>query len=397
MRFISSSSWSAIVLAASTFAISLFASLFTYRYLWENADEEFLVLWLVVFETSQLLLLLDLGFSHSFIRERRDSTNVADLTHELASLRTVLAISGAVAFILSLIISYVVVWGKVDFYPFILLGLSVLITICSYAETAALRLLGRNFAIYGANIFGCLIYLIIVLYLTLDVKTAIAVACLARAVCQFTIQRLCLSDGGWYGWPKIKNYGSGVIALNASYFVLFMLDGFFLTVMGFQAAIIAMFVVNNKLYRVLQGFWNSIFQALLVSYTKKNNKEGVVVFAIIISYLMLYFISETVLKVWLGEVQFEAGLSLSLCLSIMALSLYRSVTLRSYFQGHKGIFLLSSLVFVIKVLFFFWLYFGGADVLETAYLAQAGLICSVTWIYSIFIKKRLSEGFYGRG
>ncbi|WP_417842092.1 hypothetical protein [Terasakiella sp.] len=385
MKLISSGSFYGIVLAISAFLISLIISLFSYRYLWENADKSFLVAWLIVFEASQLLLLLDLGFTHAFIRNFKSASHFSAIAEELPSLRTVLAISGTVALVISLIISYVVA-DRQNFLPFIFLASSILITIVSYADTAALRVLERHHVVYGANIFGGIIYLGVLFGFSVDVEFAIALASLARAACQLLVQNLMLGAGMYYGKPMCSGFGTKVIFLNVSYFSLFMLDGFFFTLMGFQGSALAIILLNKKMYDVLRGLWDSIVQVLSIDYTKRHNRNRDLLVSafIVLSFATAFLLSEKALLLWLGDFSYDANLSISLCLSTMSLALYRNQTMKAYFQDQKGIYFFSILAVAIKIIFFVVLYLGGQSFINSAYLGQALFI-----VFAIFVLKRL--------
>lgn len=388
MKLIHSKLFHNVLLAAFSFVFSLSVSVVTYRYLWKAANNDFLVLWLVVFEASQLLLLLDFGFSHAFIKNCRDINNIKLLSKPLSSLRSVLMISAGIAFLISLIISFFVVANQVSFGPFVLLSFSIFVTIASYAETAALRVLNRNFVIYGANILGSILYLIIILFSGLEVELGIAVAALFRSCCQYLIQRFFLKGSGWFSRPNFTSFGSNVIALNFSYFSLFMLDGLVFSLLEFQGVYLATLILTKKLYDILRGLWDTVFNVFTVEYTrnKDSTRDLLIALVIVLSFVIMFLLSKIILQTWFEDFIFDGYLSLTLGLSVMSFSLYRNRSLRAYFSGERGVLLSALIILIIKGIFFYVLYLGGESFVLKAYFIQACFVYIVICCFGRSLK-----------
>lgn len=373
----------ALLLSALSFFVAILVSFFSYRYLWQFTDKRTLALWFSIYEAAQLFLLLDAGFTYGFIRRNKES-NDDRLVEQLPVLRGQLVVCGAVAGIGVMLASCFLVEPD-EIFPYMFLSFSILITLLSYAETAALRVREKFTLVYTVNILSAGLFVLVLVLAPFNAITNIAVATLARSLSQYLMQIFLGGLGYRLGVPALDSSGVNVFFLNFSYFIFFIFDGFFLVWLNFSSALVAMVIVNKKIYDVFRGLCDSLLQVLSIGYAKTIDpiRDFYVVLFVLCGYIVSIAASKTLLELWLGEVSYNLYLSLGLGVSALALTIYRNYTSRVYFQGYSGYKLILISAVTVKVIFFGMLYFFGEDFISAAYLVQAILIFVIICILKV--------------
>jgi len=214
-----------MVYSALSFLLSIAISFYIYKFLWSKIDRPLFVAWFAVFEISQFLLLLDLGFTHTFVRRYIKSPDV-EIRQYLPDLRGTLILSGIVAAGLLLVLAAKIgSLTRLTVLPYSFLAASILLTLASYAETATLRIKLKFKELYLINIFSNLTFAI---YLCVgypeNALDRLALAILLRSALQLAAQNIVLRMGVAVRFRIISGGNFEVISLNSSYFLLFLFD-----------------------------------------------------------------------------------------------------------------------------------------------------------------------------
>ena len=339
-----------------SFFFTIFIGFYSYRYLWENLSPSQFSGWIALFEFSQFLLLLDIGFTQGYIKKHA-KTNVVDALQDLPNLRGTMFFMGAIASVFLLLIAVISnAYDSIGFFPVFLLSISVLLTLLCYADTAMLRLKEQFKGVYIINIVGNSAYLIILLFLPMSSAIyCIAIANLVRVLILFFLQNKLLNSGFSIRFKESVNPNGNVVILNASYFLLFMLDVIIMTAMKVPAPVIASVIILKKYYDTLRGLFDSNLSVLSVYFAKlEDSKRDILIFTFIfISFVLAFCFSGLIINVWLGE-NFGGYslLSLSICFSSLALVFFRVDSSKSFFQGGTSMIKFGCLSVITKILFF---------------------------------------------
>ena len=260
--------------------------------------------------------------------------------------------------------------------PYILLSLSVLFSIVTYAETAVLKIKHRFNAVYIINIAASFVYATVLISgISEDVITTLSIAIITRALAQFIAQTRLLAIHFKASLPRKLQGSTDVIAMNASYFALFMLDAAILIKIGLPAATIALIIILRKYYDTLRGFWDSILSVASIGFAKSEDKlrDLLLQGGVIISYILAFLFANFLINLWLSSNAIDTWLSFGVGISGLALSIYRIESTRLYFQGKWNFFGLLAITFSIKLAYFLVLDnkiidVGGAYVLQSVLL-----------------------------
>lgn len=342
-----------ILLSQSAFVFSAFVGLYSYRYVWENFESNVFTIWIAIFEISQFFLLFDLGFSQAFIKKHGNldsSFNV--IIKESRELRAKLLISGILASTFTIISAKLIGVETLEFEPFIILSLSVLITLLSYTETSVLRLQRKFTLVYSSVFLGGTGFILSIWFLqTLDLNPlyVISISNLFRVLIIYIYQIVLIKSFPYISKFKIIDIDSSIILLNLSYFLLIMLDVFILKKAQISVFIIAQLAANKKLFDIGRGLVDSALQVLSVKYArigKESNRSLLInIFVVIVLYLSLLLFSGWVLPIWLTDYEFSFSLSLALCLSMCAVSIFRNVSLKEYYASGRVLHFIIISVF----------------------------------------------------
>lgn len=376
-----------VCLSISAFILSLVISYYSYSFLWRTADRELFAIWMVVFEFSQFLLLLDVGFTHSFIKKNVNADGVC-LIEQLPQLRGALCLVGLLAAVVVTTGGFWTGGQKIGSAPYFFLAISIGLTLISYADTAVLRIMQQFKWIYAINIFGNIVFFI---FLSLgwidDVIDRLAVATFLRSLISYACQSIIVGAGFSIAWPKNIKGSAEVVGLNASYFFLFMLDGFILATMGVPLVVVASVIVLRKYFDALRGLWDAALSVISIAFARANHKarDWAIRCLVVSSFFCAWLSSSAIIELWLGKRDVDDFLAMAVCVSVMALTLFRVETTRLYYQGGFGMALPIIFALIIKGVFSFSLYMNYFGV-AVIYLLQAGLllgaVCAVDYLSS---------------
>ncbi len=362
--------------AALAFLFSILISFYSYRFLWVHADRGAFAAWLSVYELAQFLLLLDIGFTHSFIKKNIDS-DWCEVIRELPALRGALFLVAMIAAVVVCICAYKVGEpANVGVSSYFYLSLSIVFTLVGYADTAALRLRNKFLNIYLINIFSNLIFMIFLhLSIVVDVVERLAIATLIRSFLQYGLQNFVLGVGLRISLPNQFTGSLEVVSLNASYFLLFLIDAFVMAALGVPLAVVASVIILKKYYDALRGLWDSTLGVLAVAFAKIDDerRNWIIRLLVVASYVCAWFFSSIIIQLWLGNRIVDPQLSAGVCVFAISLTLYRVETTRLYFQGKLG-FVKPILAAIGIKLMFVGLIFASILDLKGIYLLQGILI-----------------------
>ena len=365
-----------MLFAGFSFLATIAIGLYSYRFLWINSDKNAFVAWLAIFEISQFLLLLDLGFTHKFIKTHIHSDDHT-IKKALPELRGILLLVGAVAAGMLLALSITLNQLNIDLaLPYILLSASVLLNIATYAETVALKIKQQFNIIYSINLVSNLVYAGILIFSTLeDPILRLGFATIIRSSLQFSLQNYLLGMGFSLKFGREMKGSINVVGLNASYFCLFMLDSAILLKLGLAASTIALVIVLRKYYDLLRGFWDSILSVATIGFAQSTSRHHNILLrgAIAISYILAYLLSDWIISLWLHSDMLDSSLSIGIALSGFSLSMYRAESTRMYFQSKLNFSRLLLASLGIKMVFLLVIWKDGTFV-STAYSLQALLL-----------------------
>lgn len=364
-----------ILFSMISFFFTIFVGFYSYRYLWSNLNSELFGAWLSIFEFSQFLLLLDLGFTHSFIR-RYSKGLIENAFLELPFLRGSLLFVGLIAIVIIFIVSYISgVIKLVGVLPVACLSGAVLMTLLGYADTALLRLQERFGVIYAVNIFSNFIYILILLLFPMGFAIyAISVAVVVRSFLLYFFQNFLLGFGFKVKLNKHEKGNLDVIYLNMAYFLLFMFDAIIMVFLAVPPLLLAVIIIYKKYYDILRALSDSVLNVLSVVFAKHANEKRD--FYILMSVVLLFFVafvmSKLFIDLWMKDFAFDYNASLSICLAILMITLFRIKSTKIYFQDGSllNIFLM---IFFTKIVFFYSIFLSGLNVI-LAYYVQSFLL-----------------------
>lgn len=355
-----------IILSQVAFAFNAFIGLFSYRYIWNNVESDLFTIWIAIFEMSQFFLLFDLGFSQAFIKKNGKQGSSYN-SNGIASgqLRSQLLLSGLFAGFLTIIAAYFLITEKINFTPFLILSLSVFFTLLTYAETAILRLQKKFTDVYLGSFVGGIFFMSSILVLDLikiDPLYVIALSNLTRVIVIYIYQLLVMRVIPFFSKIDIESLDYHIVLINVSYFSLIMIDIFLLKSFHVSVLIIAQLAANKKLFDLGRGFVDSGLQVLSVKYaTSANNSKKEFLFfcgIVIVLYFCMFIMSIWFLNIWLDGYKFSLKLSFVLCISMCTISIFRILSLKSYYSSGRVFNLISTAV-IAKLVFIYFIYFDN--------------------------------------
>lgn len=333
----------------------LFIGVIVYKLLWENAPNIEFNRWVGVFELAVLFLLLNLGFTHKFMKVHINGKIDTNFINDYQKLSFTLLCMGMLGFLGTFILA---ISAHNPFIPSLGLGFSILINLISYADTVVLKI-KENFTIISkANIFSNLLYvLFILLFKNYNIIYIIAIGiCLRSITCFLILRYKCLSlyNIHFNLQRKLQNIDLSIIWFNLSYFTLFIFDVYLLNVLGFATIIIAQLIVYKKYYETLRGFFENILNIIMVKVAKDNNTTSIIFYILvglgfIISYLLSYFI----LPLWFKEFAVEKTFNCILMINSLLIFIYRVHFTSFYFNRNINFLRIFLIVIVLKGIFIF--------------------------------------------
>lgn len=359
------------MLSTLAFVINAFVGIFSYKYIFENVDSDIFVAWFTVFEISQIFLLTDFGFTHSFIKSYGNSS-ISKIEEKIPNLRSVLYLSGAVSFLCVYILS-IYLSKRSDLYlEFLFLSFSIFITLVSYTETTELRLKNKFKHVYFINIISSVLFILTLFLSKCEPISRLAIAIMVRSLSQFILQTILIRRRVKFGVINFENWDGSIIFINATYFLLIMTDLAIFSFFSISSLVLAQLAVNKKLYEVGRGIVDSALQVFSVKYSRRYEVKtgGAENLIIIILFFIIFFSGEFLLNVWLDGYDYSWLMSITLCISAILVSLFRRESLSSYYNGSSKskIIVLAMTAIFAKIGFVISIYF---DLISLPYLAQA--------------------------
>jgi len=374
------------LLSIFAFLFSVVIGLYVYRLLWGSLTSNEFSSWFLIFEISQFLLLFDFGFTHKFILECKD-VNALGFKTKLNGLRFILLLAAVVASMA--LLSVVVIYGRNAERlqsSYIFLSLSIIFTLLSYAETAALRVGFRNKSISIITIISQAIFISILFFLSDNMPFAIGVAVFSRSAFVYLSQIYVLGQGYEPKWVKGSYFGGGAVAINFSYFILFMLDVAIFNMTVLDASDIAILLVVKKYFDMLRALWDNVLPNMYARFARGGGGGVYIILTVFcfLSYIIAAFMAGWIIPVWITG--FAAGYSVysAFCLSFFGVTLFRVVSLKMFYKEKLNWKFMVGIVVAIKSVFTIILIFGQAKV-NAAYLAQGVLL--ITTMITIDIKQ----------
>lgn len=376
-----------------SFFITILIGIFTYKYLWVILEPDIFNSWIALFEFSLFLLLLDLGFTHTFIRKY---AGVSDLSHvnlkkDILQMRYSLFNVGCVSLVLVFILGIVLnISEKLGYGPIIILGVSVFFTLISYADTAILKINERFNVIYAINIFSNVLYLFLLFLFPEDWGVWVVAVCVfLRSLSIYLLQSLFIPFACQFkkSEENMRDDYYQVFFLNSSYFIYFAFDAIFLLNLSVNPIVLSILIVYKKYYDLLRGFFDSMLSVMVIYFSRMNNKKINIsvffTFSVVIAYFLSFLFSDYLLKFWFDNFSSNLYLSISLCFSTISIVLYRYYSNKLYFTTATP--LVYLLVYSVLVKCGFVLFYFLNKNLVYAYILQASFVFLICFIMSHFV------------
>jgi hypothetical protein len=303
-----------VMLSTLSMAVSLVVSLVVYPIYWKVLPRSEFVTWFATFEFSQFFLLLDIGFTQSFIKKCAGE-NTAEIEEGYMVLRGTMLLVAAFALIVQLPAFALAAAPESSSaaVPYIFLAASTAITIWSYAETAALRVLLDFRAIYTINIGSNAVFLSVAYFGREFGLFAIAGACLIRAVLQNFAQIALLSRKlriATICCPQFDGVGSSFL-MNSAYLIVFSLDAVIFNRMGVKASDVSSFILNRKIYDVFRGVTDAAMNvvAIRLASSRPVRLVNFVVLIVCVGVSLSFFLARPALHMLFAQGVFQFDLS----------------------------------------------------------------------------------------
>lgn len=353
----------------------LLIGVIVYKFLWENASNVEFNRWIGVFELGILFLLLDLGFTHQFMKLHIDGNIDSDFINDYRKLNFTLSCMGILAFFgtFSLAIN-----AHNPLIPSIGLSLSILINLLSYPDTVVLKIKENFDTISKANIFSNILYLIFVfLFKNYNIIYIIAVGMSLRSITCFVMLRyecLVLYDIRFNFQKKLQSIDLSIIWFNLSYFSLFIFDVYLLNILGFATFVIAQLIVYKKYYETLRGFFENILNIIMVKFAKETAKSSIIFYMLVgLGFFLSYLLSYFILPLWFKEFAVEKMFNCILMINSLLIFIYRVHFTSLYFNKKINFFRVFLIVISLKGIFI-CLTIANLINLKMFYLLQASMI-----------------------
>lgn len=328
-----------VFLSLLSTAISIIGSLYVYRILWKGASVNEFAIWFTFIELSQLFLLADVGFTQDFIR--RVLQGRADFDQQLASVRGKLYIASVIsAVLLAGILVATNPEPGVPLLGIVLIVASTIFTLLSYAETAFLRAKERFIEVYVINILGSAVFILVIVFYYGEPLLAIAWAIFSRAVLQFGFQVAILKQSYQIAFDALPIPSRSVLAYNAPYMCLFLLDGIILFQVGITSGLIAAVLLVKKLFDILRGFVEAAMQVVSIrmSNEKSDHALGGYYLTVSCAYVLTVLLFPVLARIWVGAEGISWFVIISIAFSSGVIAIFRVTTTQWFFTDSSLIY-----------------------------------------------------------
>lgn len=357
-----------LILSLIYYFLMMVIGIFTYKYLWGNVSDDAIKYWMILFELSLILMLMDFGFTQKYIKDNLYGAEKEEYSN-LGGLRLTLLCYGAI--IVSILAFYCIV-NKVYFYislnNLILICLSFFINFLAYAETANLKVKNKFFKINVAQLGGAAFYILILIFFNKDYITNVSFAMLFRSIVLYVLQ----IENFYLKFNLILRPDFEAVKLNLSYFLFFSIDLIVLDFLNFSTLSLVVLGVYLKYFNIIRGIMdvlnNYVFLNLNNSLFVKFSQTSSVLI-----YIFFGIICDFLLTTYIGDFNKISSLSLILSLNFLMFNFYRVKSNFLYYKVSTYKFNKVFLgVILIKILFLSSFYFIGN--LNFSYLIQLILI-----------------------
>lgn len=382
-----------IVYSNFSFFVTILIGIFSYKYLWSILEPNVFNSWIALFEFSLFLLLLDLGFTHTFIKKYSgvDYLDKVDFEKDILHMRYLLFKMACFSLVIIIILGVTLnISEELGSGPVFILGISVFLTLISYADTAVLKINEKFNTIYIINIISNIVYLSLLFVFPKIWGVWVVVVCVfIRSLLIYLLQSLYTPFSFRLKKYKqnIKTEYHQVFFLNSSYFIYFAFDAILLINLSISPVVLSILIVYKKYYDLLRGFFDSMLSVIIVYFSKFNRKGFNIsvffTFFVVIAYLLSFLFSDYLLEFWFDDFLSNLLLSLSVCFSTLSIVLYRYFSNKLYFTTKNNLIYLLICSVLIKSAFV--LYYLFSNSLASAYIMQALFVFLICFIISHFI------------
>lgn len=376
--------------------VSLLINVILYPIYWKVLSVSDFQNWFSIFEFSLFFLLADIGFSQEFIKNcANKDINFIQRSYEV--LRGVLLVISLIVLVFQLpIFFYLRRPSDIhQFLPYCFLAISTAVTLWSYAETAALRVLLKFNSIAAISIFGNFVFLFLVYYFNEFGVYTIAIGVLVRALVISISQNFLLSK-----YLKIKTVisfkfkmiGANAI-MNFSYLATFAFDAVALPKLGIKNTDVASYMLNRKIYDLIRSFFDAAMNVISVKLSTHKISDHIflVAFLLIFVFFGVYALGPVIYRVAINSSAFDSGLSFSLAFSGLCTALIRYFQLSFYMTNQTSlIFRLFLGIMGIKAASFLFVFFVNVDVIKFSVIQNIFLILLIFHVYHYYRRRSVS-------
>lgn len=389
MKEVESNLSKGIALSGASFAITIVVGLYVYKHLWIHLDQKEFYLWFLAFEVSQFLLLADLGFTHKFIVRAMNKPK-EEVLKQLNELRFLMLMAATVT---TGIFGCVVLWignstNSLN-WSLTCLGLSLFLTLVSYSETAALRAQSRNIEINIITIISQSIFVFALVFLPFPASISIGLAVFIRSALIYLLQlvRLRMTYAPRFG--GLHYFGGEIVAINVSYFILFMLDTLFMGITVAAAAYLATILIVRKYFDLVRALWENLLPNLYVKFAEHNTNIYPKLIALsFFSYGAAACLANQIIPIWLIGFSSELLTYLALGLSYWTLTFFRTSSLRQFYKNSLSWKSFVATAVIAKMIFLAIVFSFQEDAgIQAAYFAQGVFILACVYYINIKAQK----------
>lgn len=362
-----------IILSFIYYFIMMMVGVFTYKYLWGNVSEEAFKYWVIIFELSLILMLMDFGFTQKYIKN--SIYNKQSKSIELGDLRGVLIKYGVLIFLILFFYSWIVgIYKYISYFDLLLIFLSFFINFISYAETANLKVKEKLVKINIAQLVSTFFFIMPILFLNFDPITNISIGMLLRSLTLYIIQ----IEDYYFSLKGFIKPDFDAVQVNMSYFLLFTIDLLVLDFLKVDTYYLVILGVYLKYFNVVRGVMDIVNNYLFLYINNWRFMVFSLVFTIL-GYIFLGLVCDYILAYFFNDFSSFQYFSLILCVNFILINFYRIYTNKIYYTNNSFYFnrVILAIVF-LKILFFSLMY--NTNSLYVSYTFQCLLLMVLLFI-----------------
>ena len=371
-----------VFLSVLYYLATMIVGIFTYKYLWGNVSDHALKYWMILFEFSIVLMLMDFGFTQKFLKNNLYGDG--SIKESLSDLRITLVIYGFI--LISILFFYIYfngVYEYIDVFSLVLICLSFFFNFISYAETANLKYSNSLLRINFAQMGGLLFYVLIIFNLDLDFILNVSLAMFFRSLLLYLIQIKNFSIKFNY----ILRPDFDAVKLNFSYFMFFSIDLVVFEAIGLSLFSMVVLGLYLKYFNIIRGGVDVINNYVFLRLNNINY-IGIYYALLVVGYLLLGFICNYILGLYFDDFKGVEYLPLLISINFLAIGIYRLKSNIIYYKNPKVNFT-SIIIKVLAVKLVFFVSYMLLGDYFISYIIQFILITLL--IYNILIVEKSSK------